>query len=62
MDKLIMALGPVFAAGMGIQQLGEILDPILEKISREGIQSLSWTERRTLTKAQEKITGKAQAG
>jgi hypothetical protein len=33
MDKLIMALGPVFAAGMGIQQLGEILDPVLEKIS-----------------------------
>jgi hypothetical protein len=33
MDKLITALGPVFAAGMGIQQFGEILDPILEKIS-----------------------------
>lgn len=33
MDKLITALGPVFAAGMGIQQLGEILDPILEKIA-----------------------------
>jgi len=33
MDKLILALAPVFAAGMGIQQLGEILDPILEKIA-----------------------------
>jgi hypothetical protein len=47
MDKLITALGPVFAAGMGIQQLGEILDPILEKISPnnkriiEGILSLT---------------------
>jgi hypothetical protein len=44
------------------QFISEEVDPILEKISREGIQSLSWTERRTLTKAQEKITGKAQAG
>src|ERR1051325_3695927 len=33
MNKLMTALGPIFAAGMGIQQLGEILDPILEKIS-----------------------------
>jgi hypothetical protein len=44
------------------QFISEEVDPILEKISREGIQSLSWAERRTLTKAQEKITGKAQAG
>ena len=32
MDKLITALGPVFAAGLGIQQLMEILDPLVEKI------------------------------
>ena len=32
MDKLITALAPVFAAGLGIQQLGEILDPILDKV------------------------------
>jgi len=44
------------------QFISEEVDPILEKISREGIQSLSWAERRTLTKAQEKIIGKAQAG
>jgi len=33
MDKLIAALAPVFAAGLGIQQLGEILSPVVDKIS-----------------------------
>ena len=33
MDKLITALAPVFAAGLGIQQLGEILSPVADKIS-----------------------------
>lgn len=33
MDKLITALAPVFAAGLAIQQLGEILSPLLDKIS-----------------------------
>jgi uncharacterized protein YacL len=33
MDKLITALAPVFAAGLGIQQLGEILSPVIDKIS-----------------------------
>ena len=32
MDKLITALAPVFAAGLGIQQLGEILSPLFDKI------------------------------
>jgi hypothetical protein len=47
MDELIKALAPVFAAGMGIQQLGEILDPILDKVSPDmkrvvlGLLSLS---------------------
>jgi hypothetical protein len=35
MDKLITALAPVFAAGLGIQQLTEILDPILDKIASD---------------------------
>ena len=35
MDKLIIALAPVFAAGLGIQQLGELLSPLLDKISTE---------------------------
>jgi len=35
MDKLIPALAPIFAAGLGIQQLGEILSPLLDKISTE---------------------------
>jgi hypothetical protein len=35
MDKLITALAPVFAAGLGIQQLGEILSPVADKISAE---------------------------
>lgn len=35
LDKLIAALAPVFAAGLGIQQLGEILSPVLDKISTE---------------------------
>ena len=32
MDKLIIALGPVFASGLGIQQLAEMLDPVLDKV------------------------------
>jgi hypothetical protein len=35
MDKLITALAPVFAAGMGIQQLGELLSPVVDKISAD---------------------------
>jgi hypothetical protein len=32
MDKLVMALGPAFAAGFALQRLLEILDPLLDKI------------------------------
>src|ERR1043165_8269622 len=35
MDKLITALAPVFAAGLGIQQLGELLSPLLDKITAD---------------------------
>lgn len=35
MDKLITALAPVFAAGMGIQQLGEILSPVIDRINAD---------------------------
>jgi membrane associated rhomboid family serine protease len=41
--------------------ISEEVDPILDKISRDGIQSLTWNERRTLARAHEKITEKAQA-
>jgi hypothetical protein len=34
-DKLITALAPIFAAGLGIQQLGELLSPLLDKISAD---------------------------
>ena len=44
------------------QFISEEVDPILEKISREGLQSLTWSERRTLARAQEKIAEKTQAG
>jgi membrane associated rhomboid family serine protease len=44
------------------QFIAEEVDPILDKISREGLQSLTWQERRTLARAQEKIGEKAQAG
>jgi membrane associated rhomboid family serine protease len=44
------------------QFISEEVDPILDKISREGLQSLTWGERRTLARAQEKIAEKAQAG
>lgn len=33
--KLIPALAPTFAAGLGIQQLGELLSPLLDRISTE---------------------------
>ena len=32
MDKLVLALGPAFAAGFAIQRLLEILDPIIDKL------------------------------
>jgi hypothetical protein len=44
------------------QFISEEVDPILDKISREGLQSLTWAERRTLARAQEKLAEKAQAG
>jgi len=44
------------------QFISEEVDPILDKISREGMQSLTWSERRTLARAQEKIAEKAQTG
>jgi membrane associated rhomboid family serine protease len=44
------------------QFIAEEVDPILDKISREGLRSLTWQERRTLARAQEKIGEKAQAG
>jgi membrane associated rhomboid family serine protease len=44
------------------QFISEEVDPILDKISRKGLQSLTWSERRTLVRAQEKIAEKAQAG
>lgn len=43
------------------QFIAEEVDPILDKISREGVQSLTRGERRTLAQAQEKIADKAQA-
>jgi membrane associated rhomboid family serine protease len=44
------------------QFIAEEVDPILDKISRSGLQSLTWSERRTLARAQEKIAERAQAG
>jgi hypothetical protein len=32
MDKIVEGLGPAFAAGFAVQQLLEILDPILDKV------------------------------
>lgn len=43
------------------QFISEEVDPILDKISREGLQSLTRGERRTLAQAQEKIADRAQA-
>ncbi len=41
------------------QFITEEVDPLLEKISRSGLQSLSRRERRTLTRAREKLAEKA---
>jgi hypothetical protein len=43
------------------QFMTEEVDPVLEKISREGMQSLTWTEKRTLALAQEKIAAKKRS-
>jgi len=46
---------------MSIEQfISEEVDPILDKISREGLHKLTWNERRILARAQEKIATKAQ--
>src|SRR4051794_6995747 len=41
------------------QFIAEEVDPLLDKISREGIASLTRSERRVLAKAREKLEGKA---
>lgn len=35
MDTIVIALGPAFAAGFALQQLLEILDPLVEKFAKE---------------------------
>ena len=35
MDKLVVSLGPAFAAGFAIQQLLEILDPLVQRLLGE---------------------------
>jgi hypothetical protein len=40
------------------QFISEEIDPILDKIAREGIHSLTWSERRILEKGREKIARK----
>ncbi len=42
------------------QFITEEIDPLLDKIAREGIHRLTWSERRILAKAHEKLTDKAQ--
>ena len=42
--------------------MSEEIDPLLEKIARSGIVSLTRKERRNLTKAREKILEKTSAG
>ncbi len=47
---------------MSIEQLmSEEIDPLLEKISRYGIDSLTRTERRNLARARERMVEKAQS-
>ena len=41
------------------QFIAEEVDPLLEKISREGLASLTRRERRTLARGREKLAGKA---
>ncbi len=41
------------------QFIAELVDPLLEKISREGIESLTRQERRTLAQAREKLDARA---
>jgi hypothetical protein len=41
------------------QFIAEEVDPLLDKISRDGIDSLSRSERRLLAKAREKIAEKS---
>jgi membrane associated rhomboid family serine protease len=43
------------------QLMAEEIDPLLEKISRQGFQSLTRSERRSLLKAREKILEKKQS-
>jgi hypothetical protein len=40
------------------QFIAEEVDPLLEKISRSGMDSLTRAERRTLAKAREKLAAK----
>ena len=42
------------------QFITEEVDPLLEKISRDGLHSLTWQERRTLARAGEKLAEQTQ--
>ena len=42
------------------QFITEEIDPLLDKIASEGIHRLTWSERRILAKAREKLANKAQ--
>ncbi|MEA3548417.1 MAG: hypothetical protein U9R66_12225 [Thermodesulfobacteriota bacterium] len=40
MDKLIIAFGPIFAAGFAVQQFTEILSPLFKKWKNQTVTSL----------------------
>lgn len=42
------------------QFIAEEVDPLLDKISSQGLQSLTWQERRTLARAREKMAEQAR--
>ncbi len=50
------AVAERFRALSAEQFIAEEIDPLLEKISRDGLQSLTWQERRTLARAREKLS------
>jgi hypothetical protein len=35
MDKIVLALGPAFAAGFALQQLIELLNPVIDKFAAD---------------------------
>ena len=61
MDTLVVALGPAFAVGFGIQRLAEISDPIFDRLAGGTTDDAKKTSKRMLIAVVSLLVGLATA-